>query len=69
MKHLLAILAKACFELHKSYPITLIGMPTWDNFCIIIQSKKDLAIFPSIIQHRILTEKLMSFSKSLSAAY
>ncbi len=61
-------IAKACFELHKTYPISLIGMPTWDNFTA-LYNKKDLAGFPVYYTTPFYTDKNDAFSKSLAAAY
>lgn len=61
-------MAKACFELNKTYPITLIGMPNWDNFTA-LYNKKDLAGFPIYFTTPFYTEKNDGFSKSLIAAY
>ena len=61
-------IAKACFELKKTYPITLIGMPTWDNFPA-LYSKKAFTDFPIYYTTPYYNEKLDAYSKSLTAAY
>lgn len=60
--------AKTSYELNKTYPITLIGMPTWDNFSG-LYNKKDLANFPLYYTTPYYNEKLNGFSKSLTTAY
>jgi len=60
-------IAKSCFDLHKIYPITLIGMPNWDNFSSLY--KKEIANFPVYYTTPFYTEKTNAFSKSLTAAY
>ncbi len=61
-------IAKSCSDLHKTYPITLIGMPTWDNFAALF-NKKNLADFPVYFTTPYYNEKLDAFSRSLNAAY
>lgn len=61
-------ITKACFELHKTYPVYLIGMPNWDNFTSLF-NKKDLADFPIYYTSPYYNDKLDTFSKSLTAAY
>lgn len=61
-------MVKACNEAYKSYPITLIGMPNWDNFDA-LYNKKALTGFPVYFTTPFYTEKTDSFSKSLTAAY
>jgi hypothetical protein len=61
-------LTKACYELYKSYHISLIGMPTWDNF-LSLSSKKDLADFPVYYTTPYYNDKLDTFSISLTNAY
>lgn len=61
-------MAKSCNELYKSYPITLIGMPNWDNFDA-LYNKKSLAGFPVYFTTPFYTEKNDGFSKTLTAAY
>jgi hypothetical protein len=61
-------IAKACYDLHKSYPITLIGMPNWDNFSA-FYNKKTLTGFPVYFTTPFYTDKTDAFSKSLTAAY
>jgi len=61
-------LAKACSDLHKTYPISLIGMPTWDNFSA-LYNKKELAGFPVYYSTPFYTDKNDAFSRSLTAAY
>jgi hypothetical protein len=61
-------LAKACYDLHKTYPISLIGMPNWDNFSA-LYSKKNMAGFPIYFTTPFYTEKYDPFSRSLATAY
>jgi len=61
-------MAKFCYDLYKTYPITLIGMPNWDNI-LSLHTKKDLANFPVYFTTPFYNEKDNAFSKSLTAAY
>ena len=61
-------IAKASYELHKTYPITLIGMPNWDNFSA-FYNKKNLIGFPVYFTTPFYTDKNDDFSKSLTNAY
>ena len=61
-------MAKSCYELHKTYPITLIGMPNWDNFSA-LYNKKNLSGFPVYFTTPFYTDKSDAYSKSLTLAY
>lgn len=61
-------MAKASFDLNKTYNITLIGMPNWDGFSA-FYNKKALTGFPVYFTTPFYTEKTDDFSKSLSTAY
>jgi Periplasmic binding protein len=61
-------MAKACADLYKTYPITLIGMPNWDNFSS-LYNKINLADFPIYFTTPFFNDKNDAFSKSLTAAY
>ncbi len=64
-------LAKASYEMYKDYPITLIGMPNWDNFSSLF-SKKNLEDFPVYYTTPFYVDKYgkhEKFSKYLSVAY
>lgn len=61
-------LAKAAFEISNSFPITLIGMPNWDNFSSLYDKKK-LADFPIYYTTPYYNEKNDAFSKALLAGY
>ncbi len=61
-------IAKTCYSIQKTYPISLIGMPTWDGFSS-LYNKKDLADFPVYFTTPYYNDKVDSFSKSLTAAY
>lgn len=61
-------IAKAGAELQKTYPITLIGMPTWDNFSG-LHNKKELSNFPVYYTTAFYNDKQDAFSKSLKAGY
>ncbi|HMK05581.1 MAG TPA: ABC transporter substrate-binding protein [Ferruginibacter sp.] len=61
-------LSLACFELHKTYPITLIGMPNWDGFAS-LQKKNELPDFPIYFTSPYFNNKGDEFSKMITAAY
>jgi Periplasmic binding protein len=64
-------LVKASYEINKNYPITLIGMPNWDNFSM-LYGKKNLTDFPVYYTTPFYIdkyEKYEKFSKYLSVAY
>ncbi|MEO7307977.1 MAG: ABC transporter substrate-binding protein, partial [Ferruginibacter sp.] len=61
-------IAKACFALQKTYPLTLIGMPNWDNFSALF-NKKELADLPIYYTTTYYNDKTDGFSKALTAAY
>lgn len=61
-------IAKAGFDLNKTYDITLIGMPNWDGFSA-FYNKKTMVGFPVYFTTPFYTEKTDDFSKSLSTAY
>lgn len=61
-------ITKASYDLHKNYPITLIGMPNWDNFSA-IYNKKSMSGFPVYFTTPFYTEKTDAFSKTLTTAY
>ena len=61
-------LTTACFELHISYPLTLLGMPNWDNFKALV--KKDrYADFPIYFTTPYFNSKWDTYSKMLNTAY
>ena len=61
-------LTAACFELHESYPITLLGMPNWDNFKALM--KKDIyEDFPVYVTTPYFNGKWDAYSKLVNAAY
>jgi len=61
-------IAKLSYELNKTYPITLMGMPNWDNFAALYE-KKNLADFPVYYTTPYYNEKKDAFSKAINAAY
>ena len=61
-------IATACYNLYKSYPITLIGMPNWDGFSS-LQRKKDFEGFPIHFTTPYFNNKWDSYSKMLTSAY
>lgn len=61
-------LAKACAEIHKTYPITLIGMPNWDGFSA-LYSNKNLIDFPIYYTTPFFNDKDDHFGQSLTNAY
>ena len=61
-------ITKACYEIYKTYHISLIGMPNWDNFSA-LYNKKKLSGFPIYFTTPFYTEKNDAFSKSLTATY
>lgn len=58
-------MAAACYNLHKTYPITLIGMPTWDGFTALSK----LSEFPVYYTTSYFNDKNDEFSKTLIAGY
>lgn len=61
-------LTTACFEVHLSYPLTLLGMPNWDNFKALV--KKDrYADFPIYFTTPYFNSKWDTYSKMLNTAY
>jgi len=61
-------ITQACFNLYKTYPVTLIGMPTWDGFSL-LRKKNDYKDFPIYYTTAFFNEKENDFSKTISAAY
>ncbi|MFN8306753.1 MAG: ABC transporter substrate-binding protein [Ferruginibacter sp.] len=61
-------LAKACFELKKSYPITLIGMPTWDGFTA-LSRKGEMTDMPIYYTTPYFNSKTDDFSKWINETY
>jgi ABC-type branched-subunit amino acid transport system substrate-binding protein len=61
-------LAKACNEIFKDYPISLIGMPNWDNFSG-LYSKKNLTDFPVYFTTPFYVDKYEKYSKWFTATY
>lgn len=61
-------IAKSSYDLNKTQPITLIGMPNWDGFSA-FYNKKAMAGFPVYFTTPFYTEKTDAFSKSLTTAY
>jgi hypothetical protein len=61
-------LAKACYDLHKTYSISLIGMPNWDNFSA-LYNKKGMTGFPIYFTTPFYTEKYDAFCRLLATAY
>ena len=62
-----ASLATACFNLHETYPLLLIGMPNWDAFASL--HKRDLDGLPVYFTSPYFNAKLDNYSKMLTAAY
>ncbi len=60
-------LATACYNLHETYPLTLIGMPNWDGFASL--HKKDLDGFPVYFTSPYFNNKADNYSKMLTNAY
>jgi hypothetical protein len=56
-------LAKACNEIYKDYPVTLIGMPNWDNFSG-LYNKKNLTDFPVYFTTPFYIDKYEKYEKS-----
>lgn len=63
-----ANLATACYELHETYPLTLIGMPNWDNFRALMK-KEDFADFPIYFTTPYFNSKGDVYSKMINTAY
>ncbi|MEP7254895.1 MAG: ABC transporter substrate-binding protein [Ferruginibacter sp.] len=61
-------ITSACYTLHDKYPITLIGMPTWDGFTS-LNKKIEFTEFPIYYTTSYFNEKGDDFSKTLTAAY
>jgi Periplasmic binding protein len=61
-------LTGACYELHETYPIILLGMPNWDNFKALV--KKDMyADFPIYFTTPYFNGKWDAYSKIVNSAY
>lgn len=61
-------ISKACFELNKSYPLTLIGMPTWDGFSSLSKTG-EFTDFPIYYTTPYFNNKTDDFSKSIIENY
>ena len=61
-------ITSACYNLHDAYPITLIGMPTWDGFTS-LNKKIEFTEFPIYYTTPYFNDKGDEFSKTLTAAY
>jgi Periplasmic binding protein len=61
-------LALTCAGLHKTYPLTLIGMPNWDGFASLYK-KDDFEDLPIHFTSPYYNSKWDSYSKQLIAAY
>ncbi len=61
-------LASACSELNSVYPITLIGMPTWDGFAT-LHKKEGLMNFPIYFTSPYWNSKWDDYSKMVTNAY
>jgi hypothetical protein len=61
-------LTMACYELHESYPITLIGMPNWDSFKELM-NKDALVDFPVFFTSPYFNTKWDDYSKMVNAVY
>lgn len=61
-------LVKAAFDISKTFPITLIGMPNWDSFSMLYDKKK-LADFPIYYSTPYYNEKKDAYSRALMADY
>ena len=61
-------LTSACYDIHETYPILLIGMPNWDGFKNLV--KKDQFIdFPVYFTSPYFNNKWDDYSKILTVAY
>ena len=63
-----ATLATACFDLHESYPIILIGMPNWDGFKSLMK-KDQFEDFPVYFTTPYFNNKWDEYSKVLTAGF
>jgi len=61
-------LTAACYELHDSYPIILIGMPNWDGFKTLTKEDR-FEDFPIYFTSPYFNNKWDDFSKVLAAGY
>ena len=61
-------LTKACYQIHESYPITLLGMPNWDNFKALMN--KDVFVdFPVFFTTPYFNTKWDEYSKMVNSVY
>jgi hypothetical protein len=61
-------IVKAAFDLKASYPVTLIGMPTWDGFAT-LHKKDGVKDFPVYFTTPFFNNKTDEYSKTITAAY
>lgn len=61
-------LISACFDLHETYPITLIGMPNWDGFKTLTKGDQ-FEDFPVYVTTPYFNTRADDLSKSLMAGY
>jgi len=61
-------LTAACYELSVSYPITLLGMPNWDNFRALLKSDM-YTDFPVYVTTPYFNTKWDALSKMVNSAY
>jgi hypothetical protein len=63
-----ANLTAACYGLHETYPITIIGMPNWDGFTSLYK-KDNFKDFPVYFTSPYFNNKWDNYSKLLTSAY
>lgn len=61
-------IAKACLELRKTYPVTLIGMPTWDGFASLTK-KNALTDLPVYYTSPYFNSKTDDYSRWINETY
>jgi len=61
-------IVKAAFDLKASYPVTLIGMPTWDGFAA-LHKKDGFKDFPVYFTTPYFNDKIDEYSKTITSAY
>lgn len=63
-----ANISKACADIRKVYPVTLIGMPTWDGFAA-LSKKSEVADLPIYYTSPYFNSKTDEYSKWINETY
>ncbi len=61
-------ISKACADIRKAYPVTLVGMPTWDGFAA-LSRKNELTDFPIYYTSPYFNNKTDEYSKWINEVY